>query len=232
MMVITAEGGTERRGGGASFMALGANAERADGRGRSADEREGIPFGRLRHRRRRRGLICEMMCDTDKARSRRRRDSCDSGRAGRWRTGGWPRPREAGPVTETGEMLSDTPRRYSFRLWGRRRCRRRRRRQGEPSQRPCPAHQAHAARGGETGMTRGREGRGGRTDKHAGREGGMKGGAPRALHSSSVASRFRSFSISGSVSGSCRDCSTCIQQRRWQNFRRTSIVFYKHDAAI
>ena len=150
-----------------------------------------------------------MMCDTDKARSRRRRrDSCDSGRAGRWRTGGWPRPREAGPVTETGEMLSDTPRRYSFRLWGRRRCRRRRRRQGEPSQRPCPAHQAHAARGGETGMTRGREGRGGRTDKHAGREGGMKGGAPRALHSSSVASRFRSFSISGSVSGSCRDCST------------------------
>ena len=89
MMVITAEGGTERRGGGASFMALGANAERADGRGRSADEREGIPFGRLRHRRRRRGLICEMMCDTDKARSRRRRrDSCDSGRVAGGRAGG------------------------------------------------------------------------------------------------------------------------------------------------
>ena len=49
-----------------------------------------------------------------------------------------------------------------------------------------------------------REGGQGRTDKHAGRE----GGAPRALHSSSVASRFRSLSISGSVSGSCRDCST------------------------
>ena len=30
MMVITAEGGTERREGGAPFMALGANAERAD----------------------------------------------------------------------------------------------------------------------------------------------------------------------------------------------------------
>ena len=89
MMVITAEGGTERREGGAPFMALGANAERADGRGRSADEREGIPFGRLRHRRRRRGLICEMMCDTDKARSRRRRrDSCDSGRVAGGRAGG------------------------------------------------------------------------------------------------------------------------------------------------
>ena len=54
-----------------------------------------------------------------------------------------------------------------------------------------------------------REGGQGRTDGQAGKgEGGMKGGAPRALHSSSVASRFRSFSISGSVSGSCRDCST------------------------
>ena len=74
---------------------------------------KGKGLGRRRRRRRCRrccrGLICEMMCDTDKARQR--------GGGGEIAGG---RPRPAGPVTETGKMLSDTPRRYSFRLWGRR----------------------------------------------------------------------------------------------------------------
>ena len=71
------------------------------------------------------GSICEMMCDTDKARG-------SGGEIAYRRTAAVARA-----VTETGKMLSDTPRRYSFRLWG--------------TDRPtaCPAHQALG--GGETG---------------------------------------------------------------------------------